>query len=272
MLCGCKGRVLESEQLMVLAQRQAHSAGMTWSLREAGVFTIATAIRRTNLSDRIHVYIEGDGRAWTTRSRLSTDPTPRRATALALAVKDTHPSVAYIARPCQYLGPAALADCAPQYWSSHRYSQAVIKAISEVLDELAKPIGGEPAPRFTVVGYSGGGTLAALLSAMRDDVDGLITVAANLDHHRWTTFHGVSPLHSSASLDTILERLAKVHQCHLFGQNDTIVPPHLAQPLLSRLVDVAGPASVSWSTVKNFDHDCCWTEIWPHALKACMSD
>ena len=78
-LCGCKGRLLESEQRTELAQREARFVGLEWSLRKAGVFKLATAVRQADSSDRIHVYIEGDGYAWATRSRLSTDPTPREA-------------------------------------------------------------------------------------------------------------------------------------------------------------------------------------------------
>ena len=245
--------------------------GLEWSLRKAGVFKLATAVRQADSSDRIHVYIEGDGYAWATRSRLSTDPTPRRPIALALAVKDTHPSVVYIARPCQYLSAVELTKCAPRYWSSHRYSQEVLDALNEVLDGLAESTGSAPTQRFTLIGYSGGGTLAALLTAARDDVDRLVTIAANLDHRRWTAFHEVSPLHGSLSVDTHLTQLANVRQCHLFGQEDSITPPHLAQPLLSHLADIARPKTVSWTAVENFDHGCCWAQTWPQPLHECIS-
>jgi predicted esterase len=271
-LSGCKWRLLDSQQRVDSAQELARTADLRWSLRKAGIFKIATATRRANHSGPIHVYIEGDGHAWASRSRLSADPTPRRATALELAVKDTHPSVVYIARPCQYLSAVDLDQCAPRYWSSHRFSEEVLAAINTMLDEIAGPAEREPRARLTLIGYSGGGTLAALLTAKRNDVDWLITIAANLDHQSWTTFHDVSPLLGSLSLEPQLRQLAAVRQCHLFGQRDTVVPPHLAQPILSRLVEMAGPDRVNWSTVENFDHGCCWAQIWPNALRECMTD
>jgi len=271
-LFGCKEHVLEPEQRTDLAQRQARAANLDWSARHAGIFKIATAIRRANHSERIHVYIEGDGHAWKTRSRPSTDPTPRRPISLELATKDTHPSVVYIGRPCQYLSTADLANCAPQYWTSHRYSQEVVSAINQILDEIATSIGDKATPSLILIGYSGGGTIAAILSATRVDINGLITVGANLDHRRWTTFHGVSPLHGSMSIDAQLPRLAKVRQCHLFGEQDSTTPPHLAETLLSRVAEIAEPGIVRWSTVENFKHSCCWTEIWPKALHQCISD
>ena len=271
-LFGCKGRVLEPAQRTELAQRQAHAAGLDWSARDVGIFKIATAMRRANHSERIHVYIEGDGLAWKSRSRRSADPTPRRPMSLELAIKDMHPSVMYIGRPCQYLSAADLANCSPKYWTSHRYSKEIVTAIHRLLDEISAPLGGKPRPRFILIGYSGGGTLATLLTAARRDIDGLITVAANLDHRRWTSFHDVSPLHGSVSIDADLPRLATVRQCHLFGQQDTIVPPHLADAVLSRVAAIASPGIVQWSTVENFEHDCCWAEIWPKPLRQCMSN
>jgi pimeloyl-ACP methyl ester carboxylesterase len=53
--------------------------------------------------------------------------------------------------------------------------------------------------RLTLVGYSGGGTIAVLLAARRSDVAEVITVAANLDVGYWTQRDGLSPL--TGSLD-----------------------------------------------------------------------
>ncbi|MEX2353586.1 MAG: alpha/beta hydrolase, partial [Gammaproteobacteria bacterium] len=52
------------------------------------------------------VYIEGDGRAYVSRHRVSADPVPRNPLAFRLAVVDPSPAVIYIARPCQFVASA----------------------------------------------------------------------------------------------------------------------------------------------------------------------
>lgn len=67
------------------------------------------------------VYLEGDGRAWASRTIISADPTPVKPLAMWLARADGRPNVAYLARPCQY-GGAGQSPCSPRYWSSHRFA------------------------------------------------------------------------------------------------------------------------------------------------------
>jgi hypothetical protein len=53
-----------------------------------------------------HIYIEGDGVAYST------------PTALLLAHKDNAPSVAYLSRPFQYVSDAA---CTGKHWTTERF-------------------------------------------------------------------------------------------------------------------------------------------------------
>ncbi|MGX8941887.1 hypothetical protein ACWWJF_17980 [Symbiopectobacterium sp. Eva_TO] len=62
-------------------------------------FHLTTYTRITRVDRPLHIYIEGDGRAWRDRYRVSGDPTPRRAMGLALAAEDTATNVVYLARP-----------------------------------------------------------------------------------------------------------------------------------------------------------------------------
>jgi hypothetical protein len=266
---GCKWQSRNTTEIIEQAQRQALAGNMQWSTHRSGGFKLTVAARLAPNINRIHVYIEGDGRAWATRSRLSSDPTPDNAVALALAVKDPHPSVVYIARPCQYLDAGDLATCAPKYWSSHRFATEVLVAFNALLDEVTKAGVSMTPVRLGLVGYSGGGTLAAFLAIARSDVDWLVTVAANLDHQAWTAFHQVSPLQGSRSLVNEFSQLAKIRQCHLLGQYDEIVPPPLARAFLSKLRDISSPGLVSWKTIAEFDHGCCWPTLWPRALLPC---
>ncbi|MEX2480426.1 MAG: alpha/beta hydrolase [Gammaproteobacteria bacterium] len=215
-------------------------------------------------AERVHVYIEGDGRAWLTRYRASTDPTPRRPVALELALHDATSAVLYVARPCQYVGRDELRACDPRYWTSHRYAEAVIAAIDTVVDELLAPI--SPRPRIGLIGFSGGAVVAALLAARRSDIAWLVHVAGNLDVAAWTRQHGVSALDDSLDPLDSAARLAHLPQVLLLGAQDPIVPPDV----LDAYIAAAG-RKLSVRVFAGFDHSCCWATVWPGAACEMLS-
>ncbi|MEQ8346323.1 MAG: hypothetical protein RIB84_23605 [Sneathiellaceae bacterium] len=204
------------------------------------------------------VYVEGDGLAWESRTRLSADPTPRNPLGLRLAAADPAPSVAWIARPCQYL--ARLADgagCPPAYWSEGRFAPEVVDALNRAVDGL-KALAGTP--RVQLIGYSGGGGLAVLMAARRQDVASLITVAGNLDHRAWTAHHRVTPLLASLNPADAAAGLADLPQLHLSGAEDDVVPPAIAGLYRRQLPDTA---PVALAVRPGYGHDCCWARDWP---------
>lgn len=205
------------------------------------------------------VYIEGDGFAWVTASTPSDDPTPRDPVALQMALAQPEGAAAYLARPCQYTltGSATARPCPRRYWTAARFAEHVVQAASQALDELKRRHG---ARRLVLVGYSGGGAVAALLAARRADVVALVTVAGNLDHQAWTRLHGVRPL--DASLNPISEagRLARLRQWHLVGEQDRVVPVELARSFVDRQ---GADAQASVIVVHGSGHACCWAQQWP---------
>jgi len=207
-------------------------------------------------ASRLTVYIEGDGFAWLNNSTPSTDPTPRDPLGLRLALAQPAGNVAYLGRPCQY-GHINPAECPQRYWTQARLAPEVIAATDKAIDVLVARFG---ATRLTLVGYSGGGAVAALLAARRNDVDRLITVASNLDHRAWTTHHGVQPLSGSLNPADEVDKLRRVDQWHLVGSEDRVVPPWLASSFAERF----SPTQRIVVEVKSgFDHQCCWAEQWP---------
>lgn len=197
------------------------------------------------------IYIEGDGNAWKSRFEASDNPTPMQATALALALQ--HPGAVYLSRPCQSItGPL----CTPALWTSARFSESVINASNKAIDKLKARY---QADALQLIGYSGGGAVAALVAARRKDVKRLVTVAGNLDHSRWTRLHGVSPLSSSLNPADVRQSLKATSQYHLVGQNDHIVPPKLAQEFISGF---SPTADIILHIVPDFDHHCCWQQKW----------
>jgi len=203
-------------------------------------------------ADILTIYIEGDGLAWVTGSQPSADPTPRDPLALKLALAQPNGNAAYLARPCQYVD-AETAHCASRYWTEQRFAPEVIAATNQAVDQLKQQFN---ARRINLVGYSGGGAVAALLAARRSDVDRLVTVAGNLDHRAWTALHRVAPL--SGSLNPMDERkgLTDLSQWHFVGGQDRVITPALAQAF------AAGVSQARVINVDQFDHQCCWAERW----------
>ena len=183
-----------------------------------------------NCSD-IHLYIEGDGLSWVSRNRISKDPTPIQPTGFALMLKDPKPCKMYIARPCQYV---ANAMCEKKYWTSHRFSSEVIESFSQALDTIKKE---NNTQTFTLIGYSGGGAVAALLAAKRDDISRLVTVAGNVDTQKWTDLHHITPLDGSLNPAEFTPKLEKIEQYHLVGTRDETVPFSVFESYRSRFSD-----------------------------------
>lgn len=209
----------------------------------------------------LSVYIEGDGFAWVRRDRLSDDPTPLNPVALKMASRDPAPNILYIARPCQYVGGVNGRNCHPAYWSTARYSEEVVAALGEVVDRYRQRAG---APTLRLYGYSGGGTLALLLAARRQDVEAVTSVAAILDVREWTRRQGVTPLAHSLNPADFAGRLADVRQVHYAGAKDEVVPVAVSESYLQRFPPSRRPSLV---VLPGQEHDCCWADIWPSLLQ-----
>jgi hypothetical protein len=211
-------------------------------------------------ADTLTVYIESDGRAWLDRWTLSADPTPAHPDILALAVVDPSPNRLYLGRPCQYLDPAALAACAPSYWSSARFAPEVIAGYEAAIDQAKLRAG---AARVALFGFSGGGAVAALVAARRADVGLLVSIAGTLDIARWTRDAHVSPLAGSLNPADFAARLQSIRQVIFVGEDDDVVPPEVAQSYLARMTDTRRARLVR---IPDFGHDCCWVNSWPELL------
>lgn len=252
-LAGCVA-VSDVSQRIELADRVAAQHQFSRVSLLARGFVLAAFMGPQTGSGVLHVYIEGDGFAWATRYRPSVNPTPVNPLALRLAVQDGQ-DAAYLARPCQYSVTLAR-DCNTRYWTSHRFSLEVIEAMDDAVTQLKTRTG---ASRLVLIGYSGGGTVAALVAARRKDVDRLVTVAGNLDHKAWTRLHNISALTGSLNPPDEWRALAGVSQIHFIGQSDRIVPDEVYQSyrrVFPEHVDIRA------EYVLHADHGCCWERAW----------
>lgn len=244
------------------ANRLADDAGFNYILRSGNAFNISSWQRLSSQTQRKNfiIYFEGDGKAWQSYTKISADPSPEYPLALALAAQDNRANIIYLSRPCQFIKKKSGPACQKKYWSSHRYAQEVITAYNEILDTIKTTY---QVQTFELTGFSGGGLIASLLAAQRSDIVKLTTIAANLDHSRWTAHHHVSPLSGSLQLYSFINELSTIKQVHLSGDKDTIVPLSVNKPIL----DILTKADDTYSIVyKDYDHSCCWVKNWHSIL------
>lgn len=207
-------------------------------------------------SDVLHVYLEGDGKPWV-RGRLhATNPTSSRMLALQLMQADPYPSV-YLNRPCY--GFDSVPDyCDSTLWTSARYSDFVVKQLNEGITQLKHRY---KARKVVLIGHSGGGSLAILIAHQRDDIAGILTVAANLDHKAWTDYFGYQPLFASANPADILPLPSSIPRWHLLGVKDSQVPIKVALPGARQ--DVHATVKV----IDDYNHHCCWKREWSEKIE-----
>ncbi|WP_320838047.1 hypothetical protein [Zhongshania sp.] len=203
----------------------------------------------------LHIYLDGDGSPWLRGRYIASDPTPRNPLVLGLASLDTEADVVYLGRPC-YLGLHDEPMCNERLWTSARYSEAVVRSMAAAAQAMIAERG---ASSVSLIGYSGGGSLAMLMLAHMVSVDEVITVAANLDTDGWAKHHGYLPLNES--LNPMLSHYPRhIRYRHFAGENDENVPSHQTRAFIAR----HGGELV---LVPNFNHRCCWRDRWPDFVK-----
>jgi pimeloyl-ACP methyl ester carboxylesterase len=255
-LAGCRS-IPSPDKRIADADHLADQRGWNASVIAAGRFSLVAYLPRTiTPSPSLTVYIEGDGLAWLGGSHPSQDPTPVVPLALRLALAQPTGSAAYLARPCQYAGRRD-PICIEYYWTEGRFSREVVESTSIAIDALMRRFS---ASRLTLVGYSGGGAIAALVAANRSDVERLITVAGNLDHLAWTRHHGLPSLAGSLNPADQVDQLQSIPQWHFVGARDRVIPPAIAQGFADRFPGGHQPRVI---VEADFDHQCCWAENWP---------
>ena len=200
----------------------------------------------------LKVYIEGDGLSWITRNIISENPTPINASAIKLMNQDNDKCKVYLARPCQFITSN---QCDKKYWTSHRFSSEVLKSYEEALYYLKNKYENKS---FTLIGYSGGGAIAALLASKTNDIKMLITVAGNLDTDKWTSLHKITKLDGSLNPSFYVDKLENIEQYHLIGKDDEIIPKEV---FLSYLSKFSKKDKINYRFF-NTDHNCCWEEAY----------
>ncbi len=228
---------------------------------QTSTFILYGLLRPTkNNSSSLHVYIEGDGFSWITRTRRSNNPTPTDDVTSKLAANDhTNAAVLYLARPCQYLQEHELPFCQPKYWDNHRLAPEVITGLNEAISQAKSATN---AQSVSIIGFSGGGGAAVLVAARRDDVVFLGSVAGLLDHEKWVKTHGISPLHGSLNPLNYAHKVNHIPQLHITSDDDDIVPTHVNKNFCAKLRQANACINIP-----ELEHMSPWYKYWDYSME-----
>lgn len=222
-------------------------------------FNLYSQQKITRIGAPVNIYIEGDGHAWTSRTRISSDPSPHVALVMQLAANDPNPNVVYLARPCQYSPQDLKTVCENKYWSSARYSPIVVQALDQAITAIKQKANAE---HINLIGFSGGGTLAVLIAAQRKDISSIRTIAGNLDLNAMEKFHATSPLTESLDPISVAYKVRRIPQLHFVGDKDNVVPVHVVE----NFSEAAGISKDSIIIVHQATHNQNWQNVWKDLL------
>ena len=181
-------------------------------------FTLAAWVKQTSAVAPFHVYIEGDGRAYTNSGFPSSNPTPTSQLMRQMAFADKAPNVVYLARPCQFVQDSR---CTQKDWTTARFSPRAVVSVAAAIKKIVKQ-----AP-VEIYAYSGGALLSGLIIENYPEIktQKWITYAGLLNHTSWTKYKKLAPL--TESMD--LKKLPCVAQTHYVRKKDKVIPLKLSQ-------------------------------------------
>ncbi|MFT7432926.1 MAG: hypothetical protein ACI9TY_000548 [Alphaproteobacteria bacterium] len=203
------------------------------------------------LKRTIRFYLEGDGRAWLSKKRPSSDPTPSNSLVLKLMQIDKTPAI-YLARPCQY---HLNEKCKQYYWTEGRHDDVAVTTMNDAISKIKKRYDANFVELF---GHSGGGAMAVLIAAKRSDVKGITTVAANLDVPFFTKHHKITEMKGSLNPIDVADKIKNIPQLHLAGGQDKVIPPFL----IKRYISKSASPCVAYEEFSGNSHHQGWIDIW----------
>ena len=243
------------------ANRISEAARLKTNTYKVGQFIVHSRERIDKPGEDLNIYLEGDGLAWVSRTEPSRDPTPDNPIGLRLAALDKAPNVIWIARPCQYTNIVENPLCKQYYWTIGRLSPEIVASVDLAI--TAAKLSAK-ATKIHLIGYSGGGGLAILIAARRNDVSTIRTVAGNIDHEAFTSFHRVTPMSQSLDPATVAGSINAIPQWHFYGEDDKVVPKLIGESYLRK----AGFKSCSQiKVISGVSHDRGWESRWSRLLK-----
>ncbi len=201
----------------------------------------------------LHIYLEGDGRPWQNGLLPAAEPTTRASLMLPLMAMDSSPAL-YLGRPC-YNGHANDAGCKPNLWTSARYGEQVLGSMTVGIKEFVNRYGYN---ELVLIGHSGGGSLAMLLSSRVPNTKHLLTLSGNYDINLWADYHGYQHLSESENPADYVNNGAL--EWHYMGAEDSNIPPKLFMHLLE------SRANSRVEVLSGVSHQQGWLVYWAEIL------
>lgn len=277
-LFGCSSDQLRINKAFDLAQH----ANLTPSVINTSHFPIQIFTQNQNTKHAI-IYLEGDGLVINKYGDVAMNPTPTDPMALRLASVDTRPLTKIVVnRPFHYV-ISCHTECsrikcpglkvsasrsrnkagmtlfrngnASKYWTTARYAPEVIQSIDETIKQCQQQFHFET---IEFVAYSGGASVALLLTPYFENITRIISFAGNLDHKNWTSYHDTQPLFESLDPMENKEFIRKIPQLHFVGSSDDNTTTELAKAYKQKI----DSDKISIIVIKGFDHDSNWPSVW----------
>lgn len=236
-------------------QAQAEQFGLQTLELSGDVFRMTAFYQPSTMpSQRLHVYLEGDGRPWLHGNWPAEEPTTHASLMLPLMALDNGAAL-YLGRPC-YNGHAKDAGCNDKLWTSARYGELVVNAMAVALQQFCRL---HDIRQLVLIGHSGGGTLALLLAERLPQTRLIVTLAGNYDIDAWTDHHGY--LRLTESINPAHKPETGIEEWHFLGAEDKTVPPHLFPTALQQR------SHSHVEVLPEVSHQAGWLEVWSGILK-----
>lgn len=254
--CSFKSHSLK-QRVKIIQEELKKDKNLNKTIYKTHNFDIVSLNYETKNCSNLDIYIEGDGLSWIRTDKISSNPTPINPLAMKLFLKEKNKCSIYLARPCQYTFDKR---CQNKYWTSHRFSNTIIKTYNEVLNKIKN----KKIKKFTLIGYSGGATIASLLATKREDIKLLITVAGNLDTDFWTYTNSYTSLYGSLNPANYTKKLEYISQVHLIGKDDKTVSKEVFFSFYNKFEN---KKNINFIILDGFTHSKKWISNWNEILK-----
>jgi len=264
LLSACSNTLWTSD--IQLANTISEPARLKRNTYKAGQFIVHSRERYDKPGEDLSIYLEGDGLAWVSRTEPSRDPTPDNPIGLRLAALDKAPNVIWIARPCQYTNIVENPLCKQYYWTIGRLSPEIVASVDLAISAAKLSA---KATKIHLIGYSGGGGIAILIAARRNDVATIRTVAGNIDHEAFTNLHRVTPMSQSIDPATMAGSINTIAQWHFYGEDDKVVPKLIGESYMKKS-EFKSCSQIQ--VISGVSHYRGWEAHWPRLLQETSQD